>query len=197
VPTSSRRANLRRSYGIRHDQPLIAAPAQDSNLRPAALLLELHRRPDHQLVHADRRVLFPCSGSPARVSNPRSTRSAPRLTSQVTPRQPLPLFTTVAQSRRNSREPAGRSGNSPNKKMALTRVKPQVRVIKADESGCTPGSVTRPPRGDQGDGHPSRAGVATGLVRSTRGLGRAALERPRRARFLRRLLLTLLRVGFT
>lgn len=45
-----------------------------------------------------------------------------------------------------------------------------------------PGGPHDPP----GDGHPSRTGVATGLVRSTRGLGRAALERPRRARFLRR-----------
>jgi hypothetical protein len=74
------------------------------------------------------------------------------------------------------------------------------RELKAaDESGCTPGSVSRSPRGGRGDGHPSRAGVATGLVRSTRGLGRAALERPRRAALLakRRLLLTLLRVGFT
>src|SRR3954467_726457 len=53
--------------------------------------------------------------------------------------------------------------------------------VRADESGCTPGSVTRPPRGGRGDGHPSRTGVAAGLVRSTRGLGRAALERPRRA----------------
>src|SRR3954469_24644295 len=55
------------------------------------------------------------------------------------------------------------------------------RPLMADESGCTPGSVARLPRGGRGDGHPSRAGVATGLVRSTRGLGRAALERPRRA----------------
>ncbi len=66
----------------------------------------------------------------------------------------------------------------------------------ADESGCTPGSVPRVPRGARGDGHPSRTGVAAGLVRSTRGLGRAALERPRRALFTA-LLLTLLRVGFT
>ena len=66
----------------------------------------------------------------------------------------------------------------------------------ADESGCTPGSVARLPRGGRGDGHPSRAGVAAGLVRSTRGLGRAALERPRRARVTAPLL-TLLRVGFT
>ena len=67
---------------------------------------------------------------------------------------------------------------------------------KADESGCTPGSVPEGPRGPSGDGHPSRTGVATGLQRSTRGLGRAALERPRRALFTA-LLLTLLRVGFT
>ena len=55
--------------------------------------------------------------------------------------------------------------------------------MAADESGCTPGSVARAPRGRRGDGHPSRTGVAAGLVRSTRGLGRAALERPRRAAF--------------
>jgi hypothetical protein len=60
------------------------------------------------------------------------------------------------------------------------RAKPQAA---ADESGCTPGSVARSPRGGRGDGHPSRIGVAAGLVRSTRGLGRAALERPRRAAF--------------
>ncbi len=66
----------------------------------------------------------------------------------------------------------------------------------ADESACTPGSVTRSPRGGRGDGHPSRAGIAVGLVRSTRELGRAALERSRRT-VLRRPLLTLLRVGFT
>ena len=67
--------------------------------------------------------------------------------------------------------------------MAPTRVNSQVRAIKADESGCTPGSVPRFPRGSRGDGHPSRTGVATGLVRSTRGLGRAALDRPRRVTF--------------
>ena len=55
----------------------------------------------------------------------------------------------------------------------------------ADESGCTPGSVRPGPRGRRGDGHPSRTGVAAGLVRSTRGLGRAALERPRRTALLR------------
>jgi hypothetical protein len=48
---------------------------------------------------------------PAEGFGPAQDRSAPRATSQVTPRQPLPHFTTVAQSRGNSREPAGRSGN--------------------------------------------------------------------------------------
>ncbi len=54
---------------------------------------------------------------------------------------------------------------------------PQVRGVKADESVCTPGSV--PARGcpRAGDGHPSRTRVATRLERSTRELGRAALER--------------------
>ncbi len=51
----------------------------------------------------------------------------------------------------------------------------------ADESGCTPGSVARSPRGGRGDGHPSRTGIAAGLVRSTRELGRAALGRSRRS----------------
>lgn len=75
--------------------------------------------------------------------------------------------------------------------------RPDLRQTEtADESACTPGSVTRSPRGGRGDGHPSRAGIAVGLVRSTRELGRAALERSRRT-VLRRPLLTLLRVGFT
>ncbi len=60
---------------------------------------------------------------------------------------------------------------------------PSSRTRPADESGCTPGSVPAGPRGPAGDGHPSRAGVAAGLVRSTRGLGRAALERPRKDAF--------------
>ncbi len=80
--------------------------------------------------------------------------------------------------------------------MALPRVFSQVRAVMADESACTPGSVPQGPYGPWGGGHPSRTDVAAGLVRSTRGLGRAALDRPRRAAG-RRLLLTLLRVGFT
>lgn len=62
----------------------------------------------------------------------------------------------------------------------LTSRPPDHGPLAADESGCTPGSVPTGPRGPVGDGHPSRAGVATGLQRSTRGLGRAALDRPRR-----------------
>src|SRR5664280_178874 len=55
--------------------------------------------------------------------------------------------------------------------------KPQVRGGTTDESACTPGSV---PRGAvASDGHPSPATVAGGLQRSTRRLGRAALERLR------------------
>ncbi len=50
----------------------------------------------------------------------------------------------------------------------------------ADESAYTPGSVSPGPCGPRGGGHPSRAVVAGSLVRSTRGLGRAALDRPRR-----------------
>jgi hypothetical protein len=40
------------------------------------------------------------------------------------------------------------------------------------ESACKPASVPR----DRGGGHPSGTGVAAGLVRSTRGLGRASLR---------------------
>lgn len=69
-------------------------------------------------------------------------------------------------------------------------------VSVTDESACTPGSVSGRPCGRPGGGHPSRAAVAGSLVRSTRGLGRAALDRPRRA-ISRWPLLTLLRVGFT
>jgi hypothetical protein len=46
---------------------------------------------------------------------------------------------------------------------------------------CSPG-----PRGRRGGGHPSRTAVAGSLQRSTRGLGRAALTRPRRAVLPRR-----------
>ena len=46
-----------------------------------------------------------------------------------------------------------------------------------------------------GSGHPSRPAVAGRLQRSTRRLGRAALERLRRP--VARPFLTLLRVGFT
>src|SRR5215212_10419471 len=46
-------------------------------------------------------------------------------------------------------------------------------------------------------GHPSRPAVAGGLERSTRRLGRAALECLRRTAANRRPFLTLLRVGFT
>ncbi len=50
----------------------------------------------------------------------------------------------------------------------------------ADESACTPGSVTGAPCGTAPAGdHPSRPAVAGRLVRSTRRLGRAALERLR------------------
>lgn len=59
---------------------------------------------------------------------------------------------------------------------ALSRAKPQ---LGADESACTPGSVSRGACAARGGGHPSRAAVADSLVRSTRGLGRAALEHPR------------------
>ena len=70
--------------------------------------------------------------------------------------------------------------------------------ISADESACTPGSVpgclAAIPMGD----HPSGPAVADRLVRSTRRLGRAALQRLRRSCHRSGTTLsTLLRVGFT
>ena len=68
-----------------------------------------------------------------------------------------------------------------------------VRQVVQGESACKPASV--PPRDPRGGGHPSGTGVAAGLVRSTRGLGRASL----RATVPRPYVpySTLLRVGFT
>ena len=66
----------------------------------------------------------------------------------------------------------------------------------ADESTCKPGSVFGAPFGAPMDDHPSRAAVTDNLMRSTRRLGLAALERLRSTGRNRRLL-TLLRVGFT
>jgi len=65
---------------------------------------------------------------------------------------------------------------------------------EASELACKPGSV-HAPGGACGD-HPSGADVAADLMRSTRRLGRAALERLRSISRSRRLL-TLLQVGFT
>jgi hypothetical protein len=72
----------------------------------------------------------------------------------------------------------------------------QVRVQAAGELACRPGSVHPLARAG---GHPSRTAVAGSLVRSTRELGRAALNRSRRSmhRCGCSSLLTLLRVGFT
>jgi hypothetical protein len=90
--------------------------------------------------------------------------------------------------------------HSPGIRRALIMVG-QTRVTSSaawatGELACRPGSVHPLSRAG---GHPSRAAVAGRLVRSTRELGRAALNRPRRhCVALRRLaLLTLLRVGFT
>ena len=73
-------------------------------------------------------------------------------------------------------------------------MKPQVRPLEADELTCRPGSVlahlTVLAMGD----HPSGTAVAGDLVRSTRELGRAALERSRGP--LAGTFLTLLQVGF-
>jgi hypothetical protein len=62
------------------------------------------------------------------------------------------------------------------------------------ESACKPASVPR--EISRGGGHPSGTGVAAGLKRSTRGLGRASLHgRAERGRCVP--YSTLLRVGFT
>jgi hypothetical protein len=50
---------------------------------------------------------------------------------------------------------------------------PQLRTAVQGEPACKPASV---PRRSRGGGHPSGTGVAAGLVRSTRGLGRASLR---------------------
>ncbi len=63
--------------------------------------------------------------------------------------------------------------------------------------GLYAGFCPRVPRGLPMGGHPSRPVVAGRLERSTRRLGRAALERLRRTAANRRPFLTLLRVGFT
>src|SRR4029450_660415 len=68
--------------------------------------------------------------------------------------------------------------------------------VGADEPACKPDSVV-PQRGT--GGHPSRAAVAGSLVRPTRRLGRAALERlhrPSSTLWCSATLLALLRVGF-
>src|SRR6476469_9568869 len=63
--------------------------------------------------------------------------------------------------------------------------------------GLYAGFCPRVPCGLPMGGHPSRPAVAGRLERSTRRLGRAALERLRRTTANRRPFLTLLRVGFT
>ena len=50
----------------------------------------------------------------------------------------------------------------------------QDKRVAQGESACKPASV--PGRRSRGGGHPSGTGVAAGLVRSTRGLGRASLR---------------------
>ena len=56
---------------------------------------------------------------------------------------------------------------------------PQVSGGAVGESACRPGSVHPPKRAG---GHPSGTAVADSLVRPTRELGRAALERSRSRR---------------
>ncbi len=73
---------------------------------------------------------------------------------------------------------------------------PQGQRRAADESTCKPGSVFGTPFDTPMDDHPSRVAVTDNLMRSTRRLGLAALERLRSTGRNRRLL-TLLRVGFT
>src|SRR5438552_12718823 len=69
--------------------------------------------------------------------------------------------------------------------------------VGADESACRPDPVFGRLAAVPMCGHPSRPAVAGRLVRSTRRLGRAALERLRRPVAKRPTLLTLLQVGFT
>ena len=57
--------------------------------------------------------------------------------------------------------PAGRTGDA------------LVSGVMQGEPACKPASV---PRESRGGGHPSGTGVAAGLLRSTRGLGRASLH---------------------
>ena len=80
----------------------------------------------------------------------------------------------------NAEHPGSRSTASRTGHGYLAKVRPthaldsRVENQAVDESACKPGSVHCPKAA--GD-HPSRAYVAAGLMRSTRKLGRAALER--------------------
>jgi hypothetical protein len=76
---------------------------------------------------------------------------------------------------------AGPAVDSPRRGCPMTTYV-QVKPGGADESGCTPGPVVGAPYGTApAGGHPSRPAVAGRLERSTRRLGRATLERLRRA----------------
>jgi|GEM_PF-6640735 len=106
------------------------------------------------------------------------------------------LLTAVAGDRPGAvpdlRRPPGSQLSQPCQTQTIRQTPGSFTCGVWDELGCKPGSVhwhLAVPAGD----HLSRPAVADRLVRSTRRLGRAALEHLRSAR---RRLLTLLRVGF-
>ena len=104
-------------------------------------------------------------------------------TSRSVPPERLGLASRVeGQASPGRATPAGAPPHPP-----LTRTPRDTPVLRArgrallspvvDESGCRPGSVPRRRCRRRGDGHPSRVAVADHLLRPTRVLGRAALER--------------------
>lgn len=173
--------------GCGHGKPLFAAPAEDSNLRSSlasgSALCSPSGHRTEPVCHTGLSPLNCADDHPCTPPGGLGARAQPRA-------QPVDIHAGT------SGKPQVRDGSPSGRATAPARAFVQVRGEMADESAYTPGSVTERPCGPSGDGHPSRAVVAGSLVRSTRGLGRAALERPRRV-VGRRPLLTLLRVGFT
>ncbi len=97
---------------------------------------------------------------------------------------PRNRHTAPGNTRRQSQRVSEDGSTSRSKKRPLTRQNTwsgASSTTAGRRAGLYAGFCTPGPRGRRGDGHPSRTGVAAGLVRSTRGLGRAALERPRRS----------------
>ncbi len=142
------------------------------------------------------------SGGSVRVRSNRSNRRL-RPTSWATRTPSAGRLSTPSKrpdingQRQSSREPVSELWAQYGHSRDPLKVKPQVRPYKADELACRPGSVPPAPRGAVGGDHPSTTTVAGRLQRSTRALGRAALERARAPRPEARDFLTLLQVGFT